>query len=217
MINENTILIIIVIIVLICAFCGKDDEDKIEHFSISDKQRVYLDIIRRTKSALGRLNIPFFLSSGTCLGYYREGKFIDYDYDIDIGIFREHYTDKIIEEMKNENLILYRTWGDIDNGLELSFRMPETCIGKHAKIDIFLHYNTDEHTSWYSYSPTKKRLQYRVSKFDIKDVDFMGVTVGVPNPTLKYIEEHYGDDWFIPKRPFTEYRYFSDPVSIIKD
>lgn len=214
-INEKTILIIIVIIILACAFCSKSED--VEHFSVGDKQRVYLDIMRRTKNALGRLNIPFFLSSGTCLGYYREGKFIDHDYDIDVGIFKEHYTDKIIEEMKAENLILYRTWGDIENGLELSFRMPGSCIGKSAKIDIFLHYTTDNTVSWYSYSPTKKKLQYRVSKFDIKDVDFMGVTVGVPNPTLKYIEEHYGDDWFIPKRPFTEYRYFSDPISIVKD
>jgi len=214
-IKEKTILIIIIIIILTCAFCSKSEE--VEHFSVGDKQRVYLDIIRRTKNALSRLNIPFFLSSGTCLGYYREGKFIDHDYDIDVGIFKEHYTDKIIEEMKVENLILYRTWGDVENGLELSFRMPGSSIGKHAKIDVFLHYNKDNYTSWYSYSPTKKRLHYRVSKFDIKEIDFMGVTVGVPNPTLKYIEDHYGNDWFIPKRPFTEYRYFSDPVSIVQD
>ena len=40
----------------------------------------------KTKKVFDRLKIPFFLSSGTCLGYFRENKFIDHDYDIDIRI-----------------------------------------------------------------------------------------------------------------------------------
>jgi hypothetical protein len=44
----------------------------------------------------------------------------------------------------------------------------------------------------------------------------MGVEVGVPDPTLKYITEHYGEDWYIPKRPFIDYKYHTDPVSLVK-
>ena len=184
---------------------------------LNKKQKIYLDIVKKTKVALDRLNIPFFLSSGTCLGYFREGKFIDHDYDIDVGIFKENYSDKITKEMEKEGLTLYRTWGDLDTGLELSFMLKGTSLGKSAKIDIFVHYKDDKHVSWYSYSPSKKRLHYRVSKFDIKNVNFMGVIVGVPNPTLTYIEEHYGKDWKIPKKPFIDYKYYSDPISLVKD
>lgn len=219
--DNTTTLIIVLILVILCftdigALVGTVDNK--EHFTLHDKQRVYTEIIEKTKSALDRLSIPFFLSSGTCLGYFREGKFIDHDYDIDVGIFRSDYTEKIKDEMKKEGFILYRIWGDVENGLEMSFRLPGTLVGNYAKIDIFLHYNdnNDNSTSWYSYSPTKKRLQYKVSKFSIRKVDFMGVEVGVPDPTLKYITEHYGEDWYIPKRPFIDYKYHTDPVSLVK-
>ena len=188
-----------------------------EYFTVQDKQRVYLKMLNKTKKALNRLNIPFFLSSGTCLGYYREGKFIDHDYDIDIGIFKEDYSINIIKEMKKEGFLLYRVWGRLDSGLELSFRLPKTVLGRRAKIDIFVHYNTDEHTSWYSYAPKKKKkIHYRVSRFGIKDVDFMGTTIGVPDLTLRYIQEHYGNDWFISKNR-KDYKYYLDPTSIVQE
>ena len=33
-----------------------------------------------------KLNIPYFLRAGTCLGFYREGKHIEWAGDIDIGV-----------------------------------------------------------------------------------------------------------------------------------
>lgn len=188
---------------------------------VKEKQKIYTDILKRTKKALDRLNIPFFLSSGTCLGYFRENKFIDHDYDIDIGIWREDYDKRLIKEMEKENLKLYRIWGDEKTGMELSFILPNTVLGKHAKIDIFLHYKgLDEHgkstVSWYTYAPKKsKRIQYRVSDFSIQRTNFMGVDLYVPYPTLKYIEEHYGNDWIIPKKPKQGYSYWSSPKSIV--
>ena len=104
------------------------------------KQKIYTLILKKTKKALARLGIPVFLSSGTCLGYFREGKFIDHDYDIDVGIFAKDYDPRLVDEMKKEGLYLYRILGNKRNGMELSFRMPNTPLGKYAKIDIFLHY-----------------------------------------------------------------------------
>ena len=174
--------------------------------------------------ALKRLKIPVFLSSGTCLGYFREGKFIDYDYDIDVGIMATDYTPKIVDEMEKENLILYRVLGKPKVGLEMSFRLPNTVLGKYAKIDIFLHYKEvdkkgNAKISWYTYAAPKfvKKVKYRVNNFKLAQVNFMGTDVYVPSPTLNYIEEHYGDDWMIPKKPFTEYSYSSSPVSIVKN
>ena len=188
------------------------------------KQIVYTIILYKTKKALDRLNIPFFLSSGTCLGYYRENKFIDHDYDIDIGIFAEDYVDRIINEMKNEGLIIYRILGSVKGGLELSFKLNGTRLGNFAKIDIFLHYyETDEDNNkkiyWITYSPAhtgRKKIKYRVSAFDIKNVKFMGLNVNVPYPTKKYLEDHYGKDWNVVKK-WKDYKYYKSPVSIVKN
>jgi len=213
-----------------CPKCPKYDIKKIKNSITSNdpriikiKQDVYSLILKKTVRALKRLDIPVFLSSGTCLGYFREGKFIDYDYDIDVGIWATDYTPKIAYEMKKENLILYRVLGKPREGLELSFRMPNTPLGKHAKIDIFLHYKEKHEegnkVAWYTYASPAfvKKVKYRVSDFDIEKVKFAGTEVFVPSPTLKYIEEHYGEDWMIPKKPFTEYTYHSSPKSIVRD
>jgi len=218
------ILIILIVCLIYSLFTNKNPTIRETYApniaqKLTYRQRVYLEVLKRTKIALDSLSIPFFLSSGTCLGYFREKNFIKYDYDIDIGIFRENYTHKMVKAMKKVGLKLYRTLGELESGLELSFFLPGTKLGRWAKVDIFLHYkDQDKGTiSWYSYSPDKKRIQYRVNAFDISVEKFLGVDVGVPSPTLDYIVQHYGSDWNIPKRPRKDYLYYQDPLSIVKD
>lgn len=202
---------------------------KIEGFDQSNMQRfvrlkssVYLDILKRTKRALSRLEIPMFLSSGTCLGYFREGNFIDYDYDVDVGIWETDYNPTIVDEMQREGLELYRVWGDKDSGMELSFRLASSPIKSWAKIDIFLHYRDSTSYGkpvvwWSSYAPGPdgKKLKYRVSEFSLGLANFLGEEFLVPYPTQKYIEEHYGKDWRVPKRPGVDYSYHSSPMSLV--
>jgi hypothetical protein len=182
----------------------------------SDKDRVFTDILKRTKKALDELGIPFFLSSGTCLGYFREKKFIEHDYDIDIGISEKDYTPKIIGAMRKNGLHLYRIMGDSETGLEMSFYMPNTSIGDYARIDIFVHYLEGDQIYWTTYKAPlyQEQVKYRVSRFGLKKVKFMGLDVYVPDPTLRYIKEHYGDDWHIPKK---DYFYATSPKSIVKN
>ena len=188
------------------------------------KQIIYAIILKKTQNACYRMNIPVFLSSGTCLGYFREGKIIDHDYDIDVGIWSEDYNETLIEEMRKEGLIHYRTYGSPDLGMELSFRYPGTLLGRNAKIDIFLHYlEKDEEGNnkvfWISYAPfkkNKKRIKYRVDAFNLKKANFLGMEYHVPYPTLNYIKQHYGDDWMIPKKP-GKYLYYKSPKSIVKN
>ena len=184
---------------------------------------VYTEILQRVSNIFKKLDIKFFLTSGTLLGYFREGRFIEYDYDIDIGIFKEDFSNDIIKEFKKNGFIYYRLLGNYKDGLELSFYYPGTKLGKRAKVDIFLHYreNDNKHIFWTSYwGNPKKRIKYRVSNFNIKKTKFMGIDCWVPYPTLKYIEEHYGkNDWMIPKRPGKcgEYHFSYSPTSIVKN
>lgn len=220
------ILFIIIICVITAIYLDSLSYDTYELNNIIDKnnyfntkQKIYRDILLKTIKAFDRIGTKFFLSSGTCLGYFREGKFIDHDYDIDIGVFMEDYTPEIITSMEKEGLILYRVWGKLNNGMELSFYLPNTILGMQAKIDIFIHYNNigkDNTISWFTYSPMKKKIQYRVKKFSLKKVKFLGLDVNVPYPTLDYIKEHYGVDWMIPKKPRYGYSYYSSPKSIVK-
>ena len=105
-----------VLFIFLCAFVLftilKNNTKNIEQFYgktrmpyskfIKLKQEIYSDILSKTEKVMNRLNIPFFLSSGTLLGYYREGKILDHDYDLDVGIFKRDYTLRLIDEMENE-------------------------------------------------------------------------------------------------------------------
>ncbi len=186
---------------------------------IDYKQKIYTELLALTKEALDELKIPFFLSSGTCLGYFRENKFINHDYDIDIGIFAKDYTPKLIDKMTDKGFKLYRVLGNQEDGMELSFRKEKGHrLGRYAKVDIFLHYPENGYISWYTYKypEFKEKIQYRVSKFKLTSINFMGLQVNVPEPTLGYILEHYGEDWTIPKKAGINYFYATSPKSIVK-
>lgn len=180
------------------------------------KQTTYRQILLKTKETLDDLNIPFFLSSGTCLGYVRERDFMEHDYDIDVGIEEKDYKPEIINAMTRKGLYLYRVLGSIKTGMELSFYLP----GFRAKIDIFVHKDKGPKSCWFSYNKEKdKKLQYCVTKFDRKKVDFLGMEVDIPAPVKKYLEEHYGMDWRIPKSSgaLGDYNYSSSPKSLVDD
>lgn len=221
----------------------REEKEEAQKKSYIDyKQQVYTDILAKTKKVLDELKIPFFLSSGTCLGYFREDKFIDHDYDIDLGIFEKDYNPELIEKMSQQGLQLYRVLGTRKDGMELSFKKTGTKLGKHAKVDIFLHYpeteietkkvthkqhknkmtaktsEKKEYYSWYSYKAPKfeEKIKYRVGKFNLVPVKFMGLTVNSPHPTLTYILDHYGEDWVTPKKAGVDYYYATSPRSIQK-
>ena len=191
------------------------------------KQQTYRFILQQAKEVLDNLNVPFFLSSGTCLGYARERDFMEHDYDIDIGIDAKDYTPKIIDEMGNRGLYLYRILGSLKTGMELSFYLPFSPTARRAKIDIFIHkdgsHEQEEKTCWFTYSRseknTRKKLKYCVKKFGLKEIDFLGIKVNVPDPIKDYLEEHYGKDWRIPKTNgmLGDYKYDSSPLSLVAD
>jgi hypothetical protein len=103
--------------------------------------------------------------------------------------------------------------------MELSFYLPYTAGRSRAKIDIFVHQDSGPKTCWFTYNKTRdKKLQYCVSKFDLEEVDFQGMKVNVPDPVKKYLEEHYGKDWRIPKSngALGDYNYSSSPISLVR-
>ena len=189
---------------------------------IRRKAHEFRKILIKTKEVLDSLEIPFFLSSGTLLGYYRENKFLDHDYDVDIGIFAKDYTPEIKTRMQDAGFDNYRNLGNPSDGYEMSFYLKDSHLKKIAKIDIFLHYketvDNEDYMYWTSYEipELKKKIKYRVPYFTIKEDTFYNVKVNVPEDTLKYIVNHYGEDWKTPKYLGVSYDYRVSPASIVK-
>nr|XP_020478152.1 fukutin isoform X2 [Monopterus albus] len=52
-----------------------------------DFRRNAKSLLHLAAQTLAHLNIPFWLSSGTCLGWFRQCSVISYSHDVDVGIF----------------------------------------------------------------------------------------------------------------------------------
>ena len=221
------VLLLIVILLILFYLCRKKKEDfsmsiRSETF-VKRKEAEHKKILIKTKEVLDSLGIPFFLSSGTLLGYYRENKFLDHDYDVDIGIFASDYDPSIKNEMNKAGFYNYRNLGKPETGYEMSFYLRNSPLNQIAKIDIFLHYKETvkdkDYMYWTSYQIPElvKKIKYRVPFFTIEETEFYGIKVNVPTDTLNYIENHYGMDWRVPKYVGQSYDYRISPVSIVRD
>ena len=162
----------------------------------------YLDALKRIDEIT---NHKCFLNHGTLLGCIREGKMIDGDSDLDIGILEEDYKEEFLDKIINAfGDTLIRKWGE-------DALMPKGTAGKIGKIKIYepnLCFNIwRKGIDGNRYFPFKdnrflfKALGKFMKKF--KEVDFMGLKVMIPTNAEEYLAWNYGDGWKIPDPEFT--------------
>ena len=63
---------------------------------MNDLQKTEMELFLVFKETCEKLNLPYFLVCGSCLGAARHGGFIPWDDDMDVGMYREDYN-KFIE------------------------------------------------------------------------------------------------------------------------
>jgi fukutin len=153
--------------------------------STENKTDSFKTIFTKIVDILDEMEIPFFLSSGTCLGYMREGNIIGHDKDIDIGIFIEDYTPTIIDVFNKNGIYLTDIIGNPNTGYKYVFKTNTSLT-----VDIVLYYKSDDlYTTYNKYC----------SPFELEKVIYFDKQVSVPTPTNKYLQEIYGPNWRIPQ------------------
>lgn len=150
-------------------------------------------------SRLDAAGVTPFLSFGTLLGAVREGRFIEHDTDIDLGVFSD--------EASPERLLrLFRT------GSELGLALSSLLDGKRVPVKL-------RHRSGVTIDlvPFERRadsfvtcvvhqhhvLERHRRPFGLRRMDFEGLRVHVPDPPEAFLEENYGD-W---REPQANYHY----------
>ncbi|XP_054278016.1 ribitol-5-phosphate transferase FKTN-like [Macrosteles quadrilineatus] len=151
-------------------------------------------MLSRVKTVMDSLKIPFWLSSGTALGYFRECDIIAHSKDVDIGTWATSYSPQIVMEMQRRGFRLKISLGFPNDSLELSF-VDESGI----KLDIFFFYQDEEHY-WNGGTQVKsgKKFKYDFPKFSLCWTLFKDLRVRIPCETEEYIKANYGPDWFVP-------------------
>ena len=169
-------------------------------FGITQKQIKFAKTLIDMNNILQKNKQEYWLSFGTLLGVIREGKFIEHDEDIDIGILIDNYNSNVEKEILKKFKLKHRL-GNLKTGYEISFTHPET----NVNIDIFIHYIEKDFiwcTSFFGIcdNTKNKMCRWKFSLFNLKKIEFLNIKFNIPSNPELYLTEHYGLDWKIPKK-----------------
>ncbi|XP_026874607.2 fukutin isoform X1 [Electrophorus electricus] len=142
---------------------------------------------------LTELQVPFWLSSGTCLGWFRQCNIIPYSKDVDLGIWIKDYRHDLTQAFQRAGLPLKHKFGKIEDSLELSFQ------GLDVKLDIFFFYE-DGDIVWNGGTQAKsgKKFKYVFPRFSLCWTELVDLRLRVPCETLDYVVANYGPEWNVP-------------------
>ncbi|ROJ92231.1 Fukutin [Anabarilius grahami] len=150
-------------------------------------------LLHLASKVLSVLGVPFWLSSGTCLGWYRQCNIIPYSKDVDLGIWIKDYRHDITQAFQKAGLPLKHKFGKLEDSLELSFQ------GNDVKLDIFFFYDEGD-VVWNGGTQAKsgRKFKYVFPRFSLCWTELMELKVQVPCETGDYVTANYGPNWNVP-------------------
>ena len=170
-----------------------------------DLQKNGMEAILDADRILNQTNACFFVDDGTLLGFVRDGKLIQWDFDIDFGIY-------ITSDFSWKDL--EKTMGKVGFILDHQFRLGNEITEQTYKrgltsIDFFNHINDENSTVFYSYYSKEgydyeRSDQMHVRLFKTckisgtKVLQMSNGNVHVPIEDENYLEGLYGASWRTP-------------------
>lgn len=159
--------------------------------------------------ALTSLKIPYFLTDGTLLGFVRNGHFIEWDNDIDIGVFAEDFNIcsfwRYASIMRRHGFT-YRFYGVWGKNFVAHWRRNNVLVdvsfyfrqGNQRIVNMFTTHHIIE-------------LSYPARLIEsLQPVTFYGKTVMAPKYDEAVLSHQYGD-WKIPR---TDWDWRTSPLNI---
>ena len=150
-------------------------------------------ILKEVKQIFDQAGATFFLRHGTCLGAIREKGLIPWDDDLDLGsvIGLHEFTEKSIDPI----VAMFRDNGFFAKVEHQDHSVFVTMMKSWVRIEWACYRIFDD--SVFQYPGI--RIPVRFFK-RLKEIEFMGVKVNVPNPPEEYLRFKYGEEWMVPKQ-----------------
>ena len=150
-----------------------------------------------------RLQMPWYIVSGTFLGAVREGDFLIHDYDVDIGVHAEDFDHAAflagLRADPNFCLVHIDDYVDLVGDALTPIRAPALYKIMHqtgVEVDIFLHHLEDGQRWHGSARHRWWNADFATAPYTIGDLTVLG-----PSDSETYLRENYGD-WYTPKTAF---------------
>ncbi len=188
-----------------------DEYAKCQNFArpvnVTKKHKQEIEALRAITELLDKNDLIYWIDSGTCLGAYRYGGIIPWDYDIDISILmKDHDNVKRVLTQLDPAKYEVQDWS--------AYSHPDTFLKVYIKetktqIDLY-HYNIDVENrtvaNFFTYCDTllpqswidaemvhTKPLPYQMV-FPLKKGHFDGLEVWAPHDIEAFLKEKYGEN-----------------------
>lgn len=157
-----------------------------------------MKLLLYTKKVFDKNGLPFWLDSGTLLGFYRDGRLLPYNKKLTIGI-PSGYLKRIIA-LRSSFLPWYRLrlkydksgYNWIDGNVTKISVVPTLDISRRTpSLSINLKFNKGEYTRWVSGLACKQVLSEHFS--NLESHIFAGNTFQTPGNIEKYLTARYGN------------------------
>ena len=160
-----------------------------------------------------------WLDFGTLLGYYRENDFISHDLDMDFGVQVSSFEEfEVIEKhLINNGFNRTKEFYFNKNLVELSYSY------KGLNVDFIIYNKENDRVSsdtiFFMTNALGNPTRYEVYHYEIpfsglKECDFKGMKVKVPENTQEYLRTLYGEDF---ETPNTNYNWKENPIYKLGD
>ena len=160
-----------------------------------------------------------WLDFGTLLGYYRENDFISHDLDMDFGVQVSSFEEfEVIEKyLINNGFNRTKEFYFNKNLVELSYSY------KGLNVDFIIYNKENDRVSsdtiFFMTNALGNPTRYEVYHYEIpfsglKECDFKGMKVKVPENTQEYLRTLYGEDF---ETPNTNYNWKGNPIYKLGD
>lgn len=188
---------------------------RLENFRKKEKKafkRGALETLTALDKCLKEAGVDYSLATGTLLGAIREKGFIPHDIDIDIFVWNEDYSNKLIETMANHGFKIQYSFS-VDGGKlgrEDSFRYKGVQVdifyvySPHGELPYFTDYTTFEDAPSRELSVKKhgglkpRKISMPIIR-EFKTVPFENLSLPVVTNAEEVLQSRYGKDFMTPK------------------
>jgi len=154
-------------------------------------------MLEKTTSLLNRLDINYYVDSGTLLGIIRDKALIPTDHDIDIRILPNEAPDTQIPNLVKGLWEIGYTLIQQNPGIPQQL----LCSDRATLLDLKFT-QCSRKFLWYAVeSPPQEDNDWRVHVFPLRffeksaEVEFDGRKYPAPSPVKEYLIYHYGESW----------------------
>ena len=170
-----------------------------------------MDCLAEIDRGFKAVDCNYWIDFGTLLGFHREGHLLSHDFDIDISIMQDEYTDGLKNCLKKRGFQLQKEYYAFDKLVEQSWRW------KGVYVDLFMYQKKEDKIFPYFFYTDKtvqeSRVQagiYRFAGLDARSVflppvkpiakKFGELSLMVPEDTDTHLKTIYGKNYMIPDK-----------------